>query len=722
MSPRVNFLPLSATDARWALVVALGAILLYSPSLWHGFCLLDDSLYVTANYDAQAGITLSTVRAAITSFSASNWHPLTLLSHALDCSMFGLSPMGHHATNVILHAILTALIYLLVRRLDADRWRAVLIATAFAIHPLQVETVAWVSSRKGLLSTLFVILALWAHAEYSLKGSRRYFLTGLAAAVLAMASKSMAVTLPLLLLIADYWPLRRWYWKSGLSWRANLKELGFLFLEKVPYGALSGICVFLTLWAHETQRLFHWYSWPARLANVFNSYFVYLNKAVWPARLCIYYPHQGEEYSRLWFGFTVALFLVISWLAWRLRQSFPGFTGGWLWYVVSLLPVIGLIPINGNGWADRYAYLPLIGVFWAAGMMIPSGWSQNAVRRRAVRAASAMVLAALTVTTIRQIGYWRTNATLFHRALEVTEKNAVAHACYGASLEENGDLASAEQHLRLALQIEPNMNWARNLLGEMLLSDSRPQDALIEFEKCVAATPSAIDCQCNLASAASMLGQSQRAAAIWSEILSKYPNEPRAHVGLGTLALKSHRLKEAAIHFKNALEIAPYRLDVWKGLALVALEGGLYKEAEPVLLRAFELGPDDEGTILLLARLFDETGRYLEAERVLRQFANRKRVSPRVLAALASCLIQQKRKDEAVTVLKKLVTLQPDNAATLHSLGILLNDLDEPREALAYLEQAARLQPDRPGLKANLQQVQERLANFDHELRQRSGP
>jgi len=562
--------PLVWQDAVWALLLALVAFVVYSPTLWHDFAFLDDHLYVSRIYQIHRSLNAGMVREALTSLYPTNWHPLTLVSHALDCSLYGHSPMGHHATNLLLHSLATTVLFLLLRRLQLNRTRALIVAVLFGLHPLQVETVAWIASRKGLLSTLFAFLTIWAHAEFASTGRRRFYVLGLGAAALALSSKSMVVTLPLLLLVVDYWPLNRWQQPEGSgpgSRRDQARRAGVLVLEKLPYALLSVGCVAMTLKAHVHERVFHDYSWPARVANAFHSYVVYIQKAVWPSGLSIYYPHAGEDFSRWLFLLDVLLVVTLLYLAWKARNWRPAFTSGWIWYFVSLLPVLGLIPIDGNGWADRYAYLPLVGFFWAIVGLIPDKWLENPVTGRIVSAVAFLVVMLLGVATLEQVRLWRNSETLFGHALVLNESNGVAHVGYASGMMERGDLPAAEQHVKLALELDPSLTWAETLLGTILFQEGRYAEAERVLKQAVNRTPDSPDALGPLAWTLLMQKRTGEAVLPLKRLVEICPRHPAALHSLARVLAALNRPGEALPYLERAAQLEPNRPNLQEDLA-----------------------------------------------------------------------------------------------------------------------------------------------------------
>ena len=443
-------------DFAVCLLLAVATFALYGRAISYPFIEhYDDEIYVTANPHVQAGLTWQTVTWALTSTDYANWHPLTWLSHALDCELYGLNPGGHHFTNVFLHALNVGLLFLLLARSTGAKGRSLLLAALFAVHPFNVESVAWIAERKNVLSMFFFLLTLGAFGWYALKPAvKRYLVVALLFA-LALAAKPMVITLPCVLLLLDYWPLRRiagWgqsqirragdhpespakYSSPGTAWSVPQASFSWLVLEKLPLLAMSAANGAVTIFAQRSygsMRLV--LPLGVRLENAVYAYAMYVAKAFWPAQLAVFYPHPGDTLAAWQIGLAALFLVAVSALVWRERTSRPYLMTGWLWYLGTLVPVIGLIQVGEQAMADRYAYLPLIGIF----LMAVWGAADLADRRQLsfpTRAkTAAIVLAVLAAFTWEQVTYWRSSSDLWSRALQVTKNNFTAEMNLAAAL------------------------------------------------------------------------------------------------------------------------------------------------------------------------------------------------------------------------------------------------------------------------------------------------
>src|SRR3984893_5317135 len=437
--------PLDRQTLMLSLVLFAAVLVSYSPVIHHGFIDYDDNEYITDNRHVRAGMTWATVEWAFTTYDDANWHPLTWLSHALDCELFGLNPAGHHGVNVLLHAANAVLLFLLLQSATGFRWRSLMVAALFALHPMNVESVAWASERKSVLSMLFFLLALYAYVWYTRRpGLRRYALVAFFFA-LALLSKPQVIALPFLLLLWDYWPLGRigapvLPGPEGQGENVPRLSSRWLVFEKLPLLLLSAASALITMKAQEAGlavQTFSQYSPLLRLETGVVSYVRYLEKALWPSKLVALYPHPTKLYPAWQTGAAVVLLLLITALVIRARdRRYLSF--GWFWFLGSLVPMIGLVQVGFQAMADRYAYIPFIGLFltitwlaadWAQARQIPGRW---------LAIPAVCCLLALGTLTYGQVGYWHDSSSFWLRTLALTRDNYVAQNKLGALLLHQG--------------------------------------------------------------------------------------------------------------------------------------------------------------------------------------------------------------------------------------------------------------------------------------------
>ncbi len=471
-----------------AVLLAALVFAAFAPVSGFHFLVYDDYSYITNNAVVREGLTAPGLSWAFTTFRSANWHPLTWLSHMLDVELFGLDAGPHHLVNLLFHLANTLALFLVLRGMTAATWRSFVAAALFAIHPLHVESVAWVAQRKDVLSAFFLLLALAAYLRYVRRpGPGRYVVVA-GCFVAALLAKPMAVTLPFLLLLLDWWPLGRMTAddaRPGLP--ANLPKLA---LEKVPLVALSGLSCAVTVVAQRAGGALDtaiplW----VRLQNALLAYAAYLGKAVWPASLVILYPHPGASVSAAKVAAAGLLLALLTAAAVRLAGRRPHLLAGWLWYLGTLVPVIGLVQVGTQAMADRYTYIPLVGIFVAV------TWEANGLRERlrlrslypAVTA--GLVLGALLVVACIQVRCWRNSVTVFRHAVALTANNWVAHIDLGWALEQEGNLDEAMLHYREAIRIAPGHPYAHNNLGYLLALRGRTGEAIAHFREALRLSP-----------------------------------------------------------------------------------------------------------------------------------------------------------------------------------------------------------------------------------------
>ena len=470
------------------LLLAAAVWLVYWPTLGHGF-VYDDQPYIVDNPVIHGGVTMKGFVWAFTSFYQSNWHPLAWLSHMLDCSLYGVRPMGHHLTNILLHMANTLLLFLLINRMTGALWRSAFAAALFGIHPLHVESVAWAAERKDVLSALFCILAMWAYTGYSKRPILPRYAMVFALFAAGLMAKPMLVTLPFALLLLDYWPLRR------------QRPLRRLIVEKIPLLALSAASSIVTYLAQQSAGSvaeFDRFSFGQRLANAAVAYVTYLGKTVCPTRLAVFYPHPGGALP-VWLVIgSAAALLVMSLAALRTARSRPYLAVGWFWYLGTLVPVIGLLQVGSQSMADRYTYLPLTGLFIAVCWLVP-----DLLRRRSQRltagALAVLALAALTASARLQVSYWRDTISLFRHATGVTEDNVVAYNNLGAALGRAGRNEEAIRALSESLRIAPNAAKAHYNLAILQSRSGDREGAIAGYRKALAIDPAFRSARKNLA-------------------------------------------------------------------------------------------------------------------------------------------------------------------------------------------------------------------------------
>jgi tetratricopeptide (TPR) repeat protein len=498
-------------------VLASATFITYREALRCDFVNFDDNVYVTQNTPVTAGLTQDGIVWAVRSMYASNWHPLTWISHMLDCQIYGLKPAGHHRTSLLLHAATAVVLLLVLRWMTGRLWCSALVAAIFSLHPLRVESVAWVAERKDVLSGLFFMLTLAAYAGYVRRPSWRRYLPVLLLYAVGLTAKPMLVTLPLVLLLLDYWPLGRFACGNGtVHPRAWLP----LLREKVPLFLLAGVSGGVTIFAQRLALdMLEPVSWIWRTANALVCYVQYIVQMFYPVRLAVLYPHPGSHLPRGQVAAALVAMMTISAAALVARRKYPYFLVGWLWYLIMLLPVIGLLQVGAQQMADRYTYLPQIGLYLAIVWGVRDLTLAWPCRRLLCAALAAAVLAALVFCTWRQIGYWHNSETLWRHTLACTSNNALAHYNLGHYLGQQRRVDEEMDQYRAALRIRPNYTAAQYNLGVVLGSLGRTDEAIAQYEKTLQIDPHDIEAHCNLGASFYQKEKFAQAVAQWREAL-----------------------------------------------------------------------------------------------------------------------------------------------------------------------------------------------------------
>lgn len=533
----------------WVCAALLFATLaVYAQVARHEFVLYDDPDYVTTNEHVRAGLTADGVAWAFTSSQAGNWFPLTWLSHMLDCQIFGVDSGMLHLMNVLYHALAALLVFAVFMRMTGAVWRSAFVAFLFALHPLHTESVAWIAERKDVLSALLWFLTVWAYLAYVKRpGWGRYF-TVVAVFVLALMAKSMVVTLPLALLLLDYWPLRR----MNVGWRRVL-------LEKAPMLALAlGVGAVTYIAQQRSQYVMPLALIPVsdRVSNALISVVAYIGDMLWPLRLAVLYPFRFHV--PLWQPLAAGVAILgVSVLAVRAARRRPYLAVGWFWYLLTLVPVIGLVQVGSQARADRYTYIPMVGLTVALAWGAADFVKKRPGMRRAVASAAVAVCLACAALTWRQVGYWQDTITLFQRSLSVTSGNYLGYNVLGLAFRERGRLDEAIASYRNAIAIYPGFADAHVNLSQALLEKGRAEESLNETAIAANLAPNDSQAQYNLGTALAGAGRFEDAVLAFRAALRLKPDYAKAHANLGSALASLGRLDDAIAEFTEALRIDP---------------------------------------------------------------------------------------------------------------------------------------------------------------------
>jgi tetratricopeptide (TPR) repeat protein len=717
------------------LALFFGTLLLFSRAVGHAFLDYDDPDYVTHNVHVQAGLTWAGIRWACTSGDAANWFPLTWLSHMLDWQLFGNNPHGHHATNILWHALSAVMAFLALRRLTNTFWPSAISAALFAWHPLRVESVAWVAERKDVLSVFFGLLTLWAYAVYAERrrencpGPARYYVLALAAFATGLLCKPMLVTLPCLLLLLDWWPLKR---------VGSTEKVSSLLLEKTPFLLLTVASCIIT---YQVQKAGHAvaesFSFGARLANAVVSIARYLGRFFWPFDLAVCYS-EPPRWPAVFVAGAALLSLSITAVAlWQWRRR-PWLLAGWLWFVGMLVPVIGIVHVGLQAMADRYTYLPMLGLsvalVWTFGELTPPTtmrWLKSAV--------VTLMLAGCAARTWDQLGVWKNSHTLYEHALAVTKDNYLAHGNLGTTLLNEDRLVEAEHQFRFAIELKPDYAAARERLGValeeqgreddalatyaellrlrpnfaaahyhtgvILLKRHQPADAIPHFQAALRTRPSADLAYIGLGMAAAQLGRPQEAITKYEQALALNPNSAEAHYDYANVLASVHRDQQALPHYEMAIQLNPDFAEAHCNYANSLRALGRSAEACAQYRRALSLQPKDASAHFGLGVALEELGRTSEA---LASYTEAIRIAPEYADAQYNTgvlLLNQKHPAEAIVHFQAAVQSEPEYAAAYSGLGLAEAELGQTQEAIQHLERALRLEPNFPGASETLAQL-----------------
>ena len=636
--------PLAPVPRSYVLLAVCGLLLLaviavFGQTARHDFVNFDDNEYVCENRHVKAGLTGEGIVWAMTACYACNWHPLTWISHMLDCQLYGLAPGGHHLTNVLFHAAAAILLFLALRRMTGALWPSAWVAAVFAVHPLRVESVAWVAERKDVLSGLLFMLTLWLYARYAERpASWGRYLAVIGSFALGLTAKPMLVTLPFVLLLLDYWPLGRLGW--GLS-QFSLGEQRHealktplvpdgtpiaklsvppgmppvrLVVEKIPLFVLAAASCVVTLAAQRKAiQPLEQLSFAGRVAHAAVAYVAYLGKMLCPAGLAVLYPLPKNPPPAVEVVAAVAMLLAISTAAFVARRKCPCLLVGWLWYLGTLVPVIGLVQVGGQAMADRYTYLTQIGLYLAIAWGAMQVAEYRSCRRWGFAAVSVPMMAGLIACAWQQTRHWCDSEILWTHTFACTSQNADAHYNLGAALARRGQIDEAVAQYRSALKIEPDYAMAYNNLGLALADRGQVDEAIVQYRKALEIAPGCAKAHYNLGLALADRGQVDEAIVHYRSATEIEPDYAKAHNNFGLALAGLGRIDEAIAHYRKALEIDPGYAKAHNNLGSALAGRGQIDEAIAHYRKALELKPDSVEALYNLAGALARCGRLGEA-------------------------------------------------------------------------------------------------------------
>ena len=597
-------------------VLIAAVLVVFSQVAWHDFIVFDDGVYVTNNSHVQSGLTGKSIRRSFTSMEASNWHPLTWLSHMLDYELYGLNPAGHHLTSLFFHVANTLLLFLLLRGATGRLWESAAVAALFGLHTLHIESVAWVSERKDVLSTFFWMLTTLAYVDYCRRPGRGRYALILLSFGMGLVAKPMLVTLPFVLLLLDFWPLGRLRLPGRRGGEGIARPIKQLLWEKTPLFLLSGASSVVTFVAQSKGgaiSTFEALSLKVRIINAFVSYARYLERMFWPHDLAIFYPHPNNSLP-LWQGVAAALLLVmVSVFVGRQRSGRPFLTVGWLWFLVTLVPVIGIVQVGGQSMADRYTYIPSIGIFLMFVWGVSDLLAKVRHRKPLLACAGTIILLCLSLATWLQLGHWQNSETLFRHALSVTKRNYVAHHNLGTAFIAEDRLDEAAGQYKKALDIWPAYPDAHNNLGVVFARQGLLEKAILHYKEALRANPKHILAHQNIANALVERGCLDEAVSHYSKALNIDPDSGANHNAVGVALARLNRPEEAVSHLTRAIDICPDCPEPYNNLGRVLTMQGKFEEAVSHLQSAITLRPDYAEAYNNLGLIFVELGELEQA-------------------------------------------------------------------------------------------------------------
>lgn len=612
------------------LFLVIATLAVYWQVLNNDFVIYDDDKYVTENTHVHKGVTFDSLTWAFTSSHASNWHPLTWISHMIDYQLYGLNARGHHLTSLLFHVANTLLLFLILVRMTGTLWQSSFVAALFALHPLHVESVAWVAERKDVLSTFFMMLTVWAYILYVKKREIKGYLLVVLFFVLGLMSKPMLVTLPFILLLLDFWPLGRLCLlrdTKNVATGQHTNERADIFrlvLEKAPFFALavgSSIVTFIVQERGGAMEIAKTYSIQTRIINAFVAYTEYIVDMIWPVKLALLYPHPGNS-LQLWKGVVAGFALVlITILVIRKARRIPYLAVGWLWYIVTLIPVIGIVQVGSQAMADRYTYVTLIGLFiiiaWGANDLL-SKWRH---RKIWLSTLAAIILPVLIVLTWKQVQYWENGITLFKHTLRHTSNNYVIHNNLGIVLREQGRTEEAIKHYLQALRSNPDYALAHYNLSNAYAEQGKNKKVIEACKHAIRIKPDYADAHYNLGVAYGGSGKYEEAVEAFKQVIRIDSNYLQAHYNLGGVYAGLGKYRDAIEAFQQVIRIDPDYALVRNNLGIAYGALGRYKEAAEAFQQAIRIDPDDADAHLSLGIAYlslNDRGSALEQYKILK--------------------------------------------------------------------------------------------------------
>lgn len=718
------------------LVLIVTTCAVYRQVFEHDFVNFDDNIYISSNRHVQEGFTVDSIAWAFTQRDISYWQPMTWLSLMLDCKIYGLSPGGFHLTNVLLHVLSSVLLFLVLNRMTGSLWRSGLVASLFALHPLNVESVAWAVERKNVLSAFFWMLTLLAYGRYAERSNLRRYLLVLLCFTLGLMAKSTLVTLPFVLLLLDYWPLGRFHLQQSRRHFEALPPVLIqptshrfpvyrLVLEKIPLFSLSAVSIFLCLWSAqrpgfvisiETRPL------SLRIANALVSYVSYIGKMILPNDLAVFYP-LPETVPWPQAAAAALVIVLVSSVALGLVRLRPYIFVGWFWYLGTLVPVIGLVQAGlWPAMADRFVYLPLIGLFVTITWGVHDLLAESRYRLAMMTVAAGIVLSALTVRTWTQLHHWKNSEALFEHTLKVTSRNYLAHHNLGVALAERGKKEEAISHYTRAIKFHPAYWQAHNNLATALAEQGKFEEATEHYQKALQIKPNDAGIHNNFATFLAQQGKTYQAIVHYSRALEIRPDFAEVYSNLGNVFKQQGKMDKAIAHYLKALEIKPHHAEAHNNLGVLLANRGRFKKAISHYSAALRLNPDSAEIHNNLAVALVELGKI---EAAIPHYAKALDLQPDYAEAhnnLGNALAKQGNLKEAVASFSKALEIRSNYPEAQNNLGVALARQGRLNEAIDHFNEALRLKPDYAKARTNLGIALELVSRADETKITRGNP
>jgi protein O-mannosyl-transferase len=681
--------------------LAAAIVAVYWPVYNYDFVKYDDHVYITGNSNIQSGLNLRSLQWAFTSGYASNWHPVTWLSHTLDYQLFGKWAGGHHLINVLFHIANTLLLFYVLMRMTDAVWPSVFVAAIFALHPLHVESVVWISERKDVLSTFFWILTIWAYIRYVENPKRWWYPAAIVLFVLGLMSKPMLVTVPFVLFLLDYWPLQRKFSRK-------------LLIEKTPFficSFASCVVTFLVQKSYGATVSIKALAPQVRVNNAIVSYLTYITKMIWPSRLAVFYPHPHDDLSATRVIISGLVLVVISICFIHLARRHRFFAVGWLWYLGTLVPVIGLVQVGIQAMADRYTYMTLTGLFiiiaWNAEEFVPKWRYRNIV----LTFLAATALAASASISSQQLKYWKNSSTLFEHTLQVTKNNYMILSNYAGYLIDVGRLDEAIERSSESLKISPNYADAHYNLGMALMKSDRASAAIEQLGLAVKYKPDFALAQNELAITLYKQGRNEDAINHFEQVLKLEPDFVDAHLNLGIALLETGKTQQAIEQFRMVIKYKPDLPEAYFNLADAMKEQGKPEEAVSYYKQALRIEPNYVEAQLNLGITLKEMQRFDEA---IESFNKVLALDPNNITAhgnLGLAMAGAGKTDEAIREFRIVLSARPDDAEMHRNLGVLLEEKGETAEAIKSYRAALQIDPNAANVRQLLENALQKQKN-----------